>query len=230
MSDRLEEGTLTAEVERHLDNLFEEVAEEENLDQSEPVQHTEEEIKESDTVDTIDATVPGHLDSLKSIVLSMEWEISDDVMEKFLSETRELEKTYETDKLLLPFVQILTSLGKYIKTYKAKAHPDAIKLLNSTFQSFSKVISSEKMEEAEKKSLLMEKVRDFKKLKEEVSKAVVGARGIQKQVKLEPTEIEKIAEAVGAKIREMIESLKDEIKQEIEPLVQELKKLKDEKE
>ncbi len=222
MSNQMNESTLTAEVERRLDNLFEEVAEEESLEQAQELEMAEES-KEDQAEENINTTVPDHLDSLKSIVLSLEWEMSDEVMAKFLSETEELKKTYEQDKILFPFVQILHSLGKYIKTYKAKAHPEAVKLLNSTFQNFSKVVSSDDMEEAEKKNLLMPQVVKFRKLKDEVSKVMVGARGIQKHVKLDPGEIEKIVEEVVTKTREMLQDLFNDFFQQMKSEMEFLK-------
>ena len=58
------------------------------------------------------------LDELKSLVMSIEWEITDDVMERFLSQVDSVKSRFEEDRILVMFLQLLGSLGLYVKTAK----------------------------------------------------------------------------------------------------------------
>jgi len=102
--------TLSSELESRLDDLFGEnnlaLPDAENSDPS--------------------AHYP--LAELKNLMLSIDWEITDDVLEKLLQQIKDLKLTYKHDKIVLTFLQILGSLGDYIKTNRAKSHPKAFKI------------------------------------------------------------------------------------------------------
>ena len=70
------------------------------------------------------------LSELKNLILSIDWEITDEVLEKLLQQIKGLNMTYEHDKTVLTFLQILNSLGVYIKKNRAQAHPKTFKTLN----------------------------------------------------------------------------------------------------
>jgi len=148
--DDKNEGTVTDEVQSRLDDLFGEGG------------------KASVSIE--DSAVPEDfpLSNLKAIVLSVDWEIDDEVMDRFVEEIGKLETVYNYDKTLLSFFRLLGSVGKYIKTRKADAHPDSIKLLNSAYNSLEKVLLSKDITPAEKKQILLLQVTEFKKLKEQI--------------------------------------------------------------
>ena len=108
------------------------------------------------------------LDELKSLVMSIEWEITDDVMERFLSQIDALKIRFEEDRILVMFLQLLGSLGLYVKTNKSKAHPNAFKLLNSVYSSFEDAASPGKISPSEKKKLLYVELNKYKELKEQI--------------------------------------------------------------
>ena len=148
--DNKNDGTLTDEVQSRLDDLFGEGG------------------KASVSIE--DSAVPEDfpLSNLKAIVLSVDWEIDDEVMDRLVEEIGKLETVYNYDKTLLSFFRLLGSVGKYIKTRKADAHPDSIKLLNSAYNSLEKVLLSKDITPAEKKQILLLQVTEFKKLKEQI--------------------------------------------------------------
>ena len=152
-----DDGAVVDEVESRLEDLFGESGE------------------SSVFVEEDGAPEDSPLRGLKATLLSIDWEISDEVMTALIKEVGRLEGTYKDDKTLLLFLRLLGSVGKYIKTTKANAHPDAIKLLNSVYNSLEKVVLSEGMTEAQKKETLVAQVREFKKLKEEIALARAGA-------------------------------------------------------
>ena len=108
------------------------------------------------------------LDELKSLVMSIEWEITDDVMDRFLSQVDSLKTRFGEDRILIMFLQLLGSLGLYVKTNKGKAHPIAFKLLNSVYASFENAASPGKISPSEKKKLLYIELNKYKELKEQI--------------------------------------------------------------
>ncbi len=109
------------------------------------------------------------LKDLKSVVLSLEWEISDQVMDRLGEEISKLEKLCEGDKIVVAFLQLLGSLGKYIQKKRAEAHPDSISLLNSVYDNLEQVMISKGLTEAVKKKMLVGEVNKYKKLKEQIA-------------------------------------------------------------
>jgi hypothetical protein len=108
------------------------------------------------------------LDELKSLVMSIEWEITDDVMERFLSQIDSVKSRFKDDRILVMFLQLLGSLGLYVKTNKGKAHPNAFKLLNSVYSSFEKAASQGNISPSEKKKLLYIELNKYKELKGQI--------------------------------------------------------------
>ena len=113
------------------------------------------------------------LDELKSLVMSIEWEITDDVMERFLSQIDSLKTRFGEDRILIMFLQLLGSLGLYVKTNKGKAHPIAFKLLNSVYNSFENAASPGKISPSEKKKLLYLELNKYKELKKELTESLL---------------------------------------------------------
>lgn len=117
------------------------------------------------------------LTELKSIVLSLDWEITDEIMSQFVKEIDKLKDTYRDDEILVSFLGLLDSVGKYIKTHKAKAHPNAGKLLNSAYMSLEKVIVSKDITEPERDRILASQLKSFKRLMEQVALRKAGSDG-----------------------------------------------------
>jgi len=142
--------TLTDEVERRLGEIFEEKS---------PISAIEE-----DSAHLEDTP----LKDLKATVLSIDWEITDETMAGLLKEIGRLKEVYKDDQILVLFLKLLESVGKYIKISKAGAHPDAVRLFNWVYNSFEKVAVSESMPEAERKEILFGEIDRFKKVKEQI--------------------------------------------------------------
>ncbi|OEU44627.1 MAG: hypothetical protein BBJ60_11735 [Desulfobacterales bacterium S7086C20] len=106
---------------------------------------------------------------LKAIILSIDWEITDEIMTRLTEQIGRAKNAYNEDKTILLFLQLLDSVGKYIKTNKADTHPDAIKLLNSVYTSLEKVALSKGISSAEKEKTLLFEIKRFKKLKEHIA-------------------------------------------------------------
>jgi hypothetical protein len=156
--DSKDVDTLSTELENRLDDLFGE----NNLSPAEA--------KDNDGA----AHYP--LAELKNLILSIDWEITDDVLEKFLQQIKDLKLTYKHDKIVLTFLQILNSLGDYIETNRAKSHPKTFKILNSVFSNLDKVVLSKDMPEAAKKKILRIEMTRYKKLRAQISQSKSDAQ------------------------------------------------------
>ncbi|MEW6220615.1 MAG: hypothetical protein AB1634_13940 [Thermodesulfobacteriota bacterium] len=109
----------------------------------------------------IDSPITG----LKQVVLSMDWEITDQVMDRFDREVLHLERLWQDQRLLLAFLRILRALGKHVATHKARAHPEAIRLLYSVYNSLERVVLSPGMSDQRKKELVQGELDRYNALK-----------------------------------------------------------------
>lgn len=196
-----EDDTVTIEVEEQLENVF---------GKSENSRAFSEENAEF-------ADSP--LRDLKAIALSIDWEIDDEIMTQLNDEVEELKERYRDDNVIVLFLRLLGSVGKYIKANKASSHPDAIKLLNSVFINLEKVVTSEGMPETDREKMLLGEVKRFKKLKENIAiRKTVGAEEKETEVpeEAEPMIIEEPQKA-GVAMQEELRPPEMET-EEIRPL------------
>jgi hypothetical protein len=108
------------------------------------------------------------LRKLKATVLSIEWEITDEVISALMSELDGLKRTYEGDQTAQVFLQLLIALGSYVRAKRGKAHPHTLDALNEVFSNFEQALSSETAAAAKKK-LLHKSIQRFKQLKQEIA-------------------------------------------------------------
>ena len=150
MLDKYNEDSLGHEVEGRLDALFAE-----------------------DDKKSVDESIGIHPDNyplieLKSIILSLDWEISDEIVADFLMHTANLIEHYSNDKAILTLLNILRALGKYIQANRSQSHPDCFQMLRSTFSTLDHVIQTKDISPAETNKLLKIQVERYKKLRQQI--------------------------------------------------------------
>ena len=190
MADRNKDEKLDAEIAKRLDDLFgegdassdessastvDETDEAGNKSQNQNQSAADEEVFElEELVVNKKAKEPAAADQplaeLKSIVLSIDWEITDEVLSAFLSQIASLKRAYKNEKIILMFLQLLGSLGEYIKTNRGNAHPKTFKVLNSVFSRLENIVSTKGMAESEKIKMLRIEMDKYKQLRNKVSK------------------------------------------------------------
>lgn len=111
------------------------------------------------------------LTRLKSIILSLDWEINDEILQELDDELVNLQSVWTDDKVAEVYLQGLKKIGNYIRTKGAYAHPNSIKLLLTFFYNFEKIISSEKITGEEITRLLKGDVRKFKILQYQINQS-----------------------------------------------------------
>jgi hypothetical protein len=145
-----DENTFTEKVESILDELF--------ADEDESAEAVEE-----------SAHVGYYpLRFLKATVLSIDWEITDEVMGRFIDQIERLKESHQEDKTILPLLQMLGSTGQHIRIFKENAHPTALKVLKSLYLCLEKVMAENPPGEVEKSRLLFREIRKFKALKAQI--------------------------------------------------------------
>jgi len=115
-----------------------------------------------------DALEESPLKDLKSVVLSIDWEISDELMSRFLEQVNSLMGIYQGDRIIQMFLNLLNSVGKYIKAKKENSDADVVKLLNSSYAGLEKAVLTKEITEDEKKKLIITQVNKFKKIREKL--------------------------------------------------------------
>jgi hypothetical protein len=144
---------ISGEVSDRLDDLF---GDDDEAASTESVEETPGEKEEVDPIQ-----------DLKSIILSIDWEITDEAMANLVKEITRLKTEFEGNKILLLFLQLLGSLGEYIRSNKAGAHPESFKLLSSVYQNFEQIVhAGDKFSAKQKKKILSTELNKFKELKE----------------------------------------------------------------
>ena len=111
------------------------------------------------------------LTQLKSIILSLDWEISDETLQDLTDEISHLKQLeqFASDKVSQVYLQGLDKIGHYIQAEGAYCHPNSIKLLLTLYYDFEKILSSEHITGAEITALLKADVRKFKILQHQIA-------------------------------------------------------------
>ncbi|MCB2180902.1 MAG: hypothetical protein KQH63_02615 [Desulfobulbaceae bacterium] len=107
---------------------------------------------------------------LKAAILAIEWEINDDAILSLMNAIEPLKKELAGKKPLLVCLQVMGTLGQYIKKAKQRAHPDAIQLLPSVFAALEKAVTGDALDEKEIVALVRVEVDKYNHLKNELAK------------------------------------------------------------
>jgi hypothetical protein len=198
--------TLTSELENRLDELFREDGQ---LDVPLPPREARSQ----------------PLAELKKIVLSIDWEITAEAVESFLAQIRLLKEAYQADKIVTMFLQILGSLGQYVKSNRSKAHPSTFSLLNSVFARLEEITSFPKMPELEKRKRLQAEMTAYQQLREKISqrRAADEAKPAPPAPAAKPSVSPAPAVITAPMLAQAVAELKDFIRSEMAALRRQLK-------
>jgi hypothetical protein len=198
--------TLNSELESRLDELFREDA--------------------PPAVPAPPAKTPDNpLDELKKTVLSIDWEITPETLDSFQDHIRLLKETFQRDKIISMLLQILGSLGQYIKTSRSNVHPSTFTVLNSVFARLEEIVTSPSMPAPVRKKLLQAEMTGYQELRDKI---------LKRRASLQPSPAGKAtAPAPGAPapgvaappetLAQAIEELKAFIRSELKTLKEELR-------
>jgi hypothetical protein len=162
------------------------------------------------------------LKDLKSTILAIDWEISDDALEAFIDQIDELADQHPDDKVVQTYLKILKSLGKYIRSHKSKAHPDTIKRIMAVYDSLEQSLVNDELSADQREKMLRDEIRQFKDLKAKIiqSRSTHGSTGGQVPVQSQGSS------GIGAVV-EAIEELKTLMAAELASIRKTLGKLEE---
>jgi hypothetical protein len=84
---------------------------------------------------------PPSLESLRNIIKSLEWEVTENHLNDLIREVSRLQRVYIRDDLPQKLFRILFILGRYIKVYQSDTHPHVFKMLFRVFRSLEKIVT-----------------------------------------------------------------------------------------
>jgi len=70
---------------------------------------------------------PPSLASLRNIIMSLEWEVTEDYLKDLLQELSRLQRAYIKNDQLQKLFRLIFYLGRYIRVYKCDTHPYVFK-------------------------------------------------------------------------------------------------------
>lgn len=109
------------------------------------------------------------IQNLKAAILAIEWEITDEALDTLLGSLEPLRERWAGQKVFLVCLQIIGTLGGYIKSAKEKAHPDATQLLHSVFDALDLVVTDDTLSDNEKTEKVRAEVAKYNELKKEIA-------------------------------------------------------------
>ena len=110
------------------------------------------------------------IENMKAVILAIDWEITEQTLNNFEVElSRQMERFREYN-IHHTFLKIIQSIGRYVASYKAKAHADSIFFLRSVFNNFELLILTPDMALKEKKQLLEADLKKFQTFKIKIRK------------------------------------------------------------
>lgn len=179
------------------------------------------EVMEREAVDSgasVSSILRSPLKDIKSIILSIEWEIDDDILGQFDDEVNKLYLLYTGDRIVQGFLRILRFLGRYIRVRGLTSSQDSINLLLSIYDHLETVMISEGMTEARKQVILVENIKKYKRwvkstdleagVEETVHEVVAPSVAIMAEEK--PAEIKLAAQESASLVEQPAESMKEE--------------------
>jgi hypothetical protein len=171
----------------------------------------------------------GALEKLKSVVLSIDWEITDRCLSDLIDETEKLMPLYKDNRYVDAMLRMMQSLGRYIRKRKAQAHPDAIRRVMATFKGLERLTRDSEMTEQAKVHLVAKEIAAFKRLKEQVESKSALHRSSQRNEtpgqQKSFVEQEHFEHAVGEMEKKLFQEVQM-LKEQVAMLQKELKQLR----
>lgn len=204
--DVKDDQTLSAEVGKRLDMLF---ADDDTATADPPGLQTDQ------------ASGSGRrlLQAVKADILSIDWEITDAAIAALIERLTALKQACANDKIALILIQMLISLGRYIKARKSKAHVQSMNIIKSVFGGLEKIIARPGLSQNAKMEILRVQMGRFHDFQAKVMPAATRRQPKTPAAALRPTEgvppelpLDNLAEELKAVIRDEFRQLREEIK------------------
>jgi len=100
--------------------------------------------------------------NLKKILLSMEWEVTDDILSKYLNELIQLQRLFQDNNFLRSLLQLQHIYGRFIKTYPDKIPLKTYKILYTLYGCMKNILGNKKLSDFEKKKIVKQEIQRYK--------------------------------------------------------------------
>ena len=154
------------------------------------------------------------LKELKSTILAIDWEITDDGLDSFINQVNGLAAYCADNETNQKFLKILNSLGKYLRAQKSKAHPDTIKRIMAVYSTLEESVTNDELSKSDKEKMLKEEIKQFQRLK---SKIVQSAPPKQSRQPKETASMDAVMDAI-ADLKSVITAELSAIRKEFQQL------------
>ncbi len=169
------------------------------------------------------------LKEMKSIILSIEWEINDHILEQLEDEINKLYLAYTGNRIIQGFLRILRFMGRYVRVRGVRSNQDSINLLLAVYDHLENVMVSEGMTDAKKHIILIDNIKKYRAwvestdletpevVTEKVESSDVESL-IDKSIEEQKTEIEPIKDLPFSEEEPIAKTFIDETAHETTPL------------
>jgi len=100
--------------------------------------------------------------TLKNILLSIEWEVTDDILSKYLNEIIQLQRLFQNNRYLKRLLQIQYFYGRFIKTYPDRIPLRTYKILYTLYDCMKNLLANKKLSDFEKKKIVEQEIHRYK--------------------------------------------------------------------
>ena len=100
--------------------------------------------------------------NLRILLLSIEWEITDDNLSKYLNETIQLQRLFQNNRYLKRLLQIQYFYGRFIKTYPNRIPLKTYKILYTLYNCMNNILANKKLSDFEKKKIVEQEIHRYK--------------------------------------------------------------------
>lgn len=111
------------------------------------------------------------IEELKSVILSIDWEISVLTLQSFDTLVNRLMTKVKSNKIHSTFLKMMLSIVGYVARNKENSHRGAIGLLRSVFQDYERMVRNPAMTVAEKKQLIKLDIQRFNKFNRQLNRS-----------------------------------------------------------
>jgi pilus assembly protein FimV len=112
------------------------------------------------------------LKGIRAVILELDWEITDEGLDRLTEQLNLLKEKYEDDRFIQVLVHGLFSLNTYIIDERAQAHPEAFSLLHSFCDGLAILIEDKELRDEDRQTIVVEQVNSLNNLKALIAGAV----------------------------------------------------------
>jgi hypothetical protein len=153
------------------------------------------------------------LKDLKSAILAIDWEITDDGLDSFLHQVNALMEHFSDDTINQKLLKILSSLGKYLRSHKSKAHPETIKRIMAVYSTLEGSVTNDELSQSDRENLLREEIKQFQRLKSQIVKTSAPKRPTHSQETATTDAVIKAIEELKSMITTELGAIRNALKQ-----------------